>query len=229
MYKRQILLLALAASGLLLTTNFSFIGFYEKIIAALGTRFAFVETFPNKIKAWREARREAARLRKEKKLALKAEQEAARNALNDVRSLSGAARVAEFMKENDAVAIVPSASVVPAENSFVRSELMSTPSSEPARAAAAAAGVQGATGATVVESHSGRRSIFPGAGFPGTGSPGAGVVGVLDEELEVEEMVKGVVPLLEVGVNILGACCGSTPAHIAAFRKVMDEYSKVQA
>ena len=39
-----------------------------------------------------------------------------------------------------------------------------------------------------------------------------------------EQMVKGVVPLLEVGVNILGACCGSTPEHIRAFRAAMDEY-----
>jgi 5-methyltetrahydrofolate--homocysteine methyltransferase len=39
-----------------------------------------------------------------------------------------------------------------------------------------------------------------------------------------EQMVNGVVPLLEAGVNILGACCGSTPDHIRAFRLVMDEY-----
>jgi 5-methyltetrahydrofolate--homocysteine methyltransferase len=39
-----------------------------------------------------------------------------------------------------------------------------------------------------------------------------------------EEMVKGVVPLLEAGVNILGGCCGSTPEHIAAFREAMDNY-----
>jgi 5-methyltetrahydrofolate--homocysteine methyltransferase len=39
-----------------------------------------------------------------------------------------------------------------------------------------------------------------------------------------EQMVKGVTALLEAGVNILGACCGSTPDHIRAFRKAMDEY-----
>ncbi len=44
-----------------------------------------------------------------------------------------------------------------------------------------------------------------------------------------QEMVKGVVPLLEAGVNILGACCGSTPDHIRAFRAAMDEYQKVMA
>jgi 5-methyltetrahydrofolate--homocysteine methyltransferase len=39
-----------------------------------------------------------------------------------------------------------------------------------------------------------------------------------------EQMVTGVVPLLDAGVNILGACCGSTPDHIRAFRLAMDEY-----
>ncbi|HWP40818.1 MAG TPA: homocysteine S-methyltransferase family protein, partial [Tepidisphaeraceae bacterium] len=38
------------------------------------------------------------------------------------------------------------------------------------------------------------------------------------------EMVKGVVPLLEAGASIIGACCGSTPEHIRAFRIAMDEY-----
>ncbi len=39
-----------------------------------------------------------------------------------------------------------------------------------------------------------------------------------------EQMVKGVKPLLEAGVNIVGACCGTTPDHIRAFRKALDEF-----
>jgi 5-methyltetrahydrofolate--homocysteine methyltransferase len=39
-----------------------------------------------------------------------------------------------------------------------------------------------------------------------------------------EQMVTGVVPLLQAGANIVGGCCGSTPAHIRAFRQSMDEY-----
>ena len=39
-----------------------------------------------------------------------------------------------------------------------------------------------------------------------------------------EQMVKGVVPLLEAGTNIIGGCCGSTPEHIRAFRRAIDEY-----
>ncbi len=32
------------------------------------------------------------------------------------------------------------------------------------------------------------------------------------------------IPLVEAGANILGACCGSTPEHIRAFRKELDGY-----
>jgi len=36
-----------------------------------------------------------------------------------------------------------------------------------------------------------------------------------------EQMVGGVLPLIEAGANVIGACCGSTPEHIAAFRAVL--------
>ena len=39
-----------------------------------------------------------------------------------------------------------------------------------------------------------------------------------------EDMVQGVTPLLAAGANIVGACCGSTPAHIRAFRVAIDEF-----
>jgi 5-methyltetrahydrofolate--homocysteine methyltransferase len=39
-----------------------------------------------------------------------------------------------------------------------------------------------------------------------------------------EQMVQGVAPLLSAGAAIVGACCGSTPAHIRAFRQAMDAY-----
>jgi 5-methyltetrahydrofolate--homocysteine methyltransferase len=44
-----------------------------------------------------------------------------------------------------------------------------------------------------------------------------------------EQMVGGVAPLLQAGANIVGGCCGSTPAHIRAFRAAMDEYYENQA
>ncbi|HLK69881.1 MAG TPA: homocysteine S-methyltransferase family protein [Bryobacteraceae bacterium] len=43
-----------------------------------------------------------------------------------------------------------------------------------------------------------------------------------------EEMVGGVAPLLEAGARIIGACCGSTPGHIRAFRQAMDRYLKYE-
>jgi 5-methyltetrahydrofolate--homocysteine methyltransferase len=39
-----------------------------------------------------------------------------------------------------------------------------------------------------------------------------------------EEMVQGVPALLAAGANIIGACCGSTPDHIRAFRAVIDQH-----
>jgi 5-methyltetrahydrofolate--homocysteine methyltransferase len=39
-----------------------------------------------------------------------------------------------------------------------------------------------------------------------------------------DQMVCGLLPLLEAGANIVGSCCGSTPEHTRAFRKVMDEF-----
>jgi len=41
-----------------------------------------------------------------------------------------------------------------------------------------------------------------------------------------EEMVRGVAPLLEAGASIIGACCGSTPDHISAFRHAIDCHEK---
>ena len=39
-----------------------------------------------------------------------------------------------------------------------------------------------------------------------------------------EQMVAGVIPLLEAGANIIGGCCGSTPDHIRAFRIAIDRF-----
>ena len=39
-----------------------------------------------------------------------------------------------------------------------------------------------------------------------------------------EQMAPGVGPLVEAGARIVGACCGSTPEHIRAFRQALDAY-----
>ena len=65
-------------------------------------------------------------------------------------------------------------------------------------------------------------------GLPVMAQPNAGLPRL--ENMKVvydetpEQMVRGVVPLLEAGANIIGGCCGSTPDHIRAFRKAMDLY-----
>lgn len=58
---------------------------------------------------------------------------------------------------------------------------------------------------------------------PNAGKPRLENMKVIYDE-SPEQMVKGLVPLLQAGANVVGACCGSTPEHIRAFRKAMDEY-----
>jgi 5-methyltetrahydrofolate--homocysteine methyltransferase len=68
-------------------------------------------------------------------------------------------------------------------------------------------------------------------GLPVMAQPNAGQPKLINMKVVYdetpEEMVKGVVPLLESGANILGGCCGSTPDHIRAFRHAMNEYLSV--
>jgi S-DNA-T family DNA segregation ATPase FtsK/SpoIIIE len=53
-----ILLAAIAATGLLLATNFSFALFYENLTLTLGERFAALRLIPERFRAWRLGRRE---------------------------------------------------------------------------------------------------------------------------------------------------------------------------
>src|ERR1017187_4735266 len=65
-------------------------------------------------------------------------------------------------------------------------------------------------------------------GLPVMVQPNAGQPKLVEMKVTYDEtpqqMVRGVAPLLEAGVNILGACCGSSPDHIRAFRGAMDEF-----
>jgi 5-methyltetrahydrofolate--homocysteine methyltransferase len=64
--------------------------------------------------------------------------------------------------------------------------------------------------------------------LPVMAQPNAGQPKLVDMKVVYDEtpqqMVRGVVPLLQAGVAILGACCGSSPDHIRAFRGAMDEF-----
>jgi len=58
---------------------------------------------------------------------------------------------------------------------------------------------------------------------PNAGQPKLVELKVVYDETP-DQMVAGVVPLLEAGAHIIGGCCGSTPDHIRAFRQAMDMY-----
>jgi 5-methyltetrahydrofolate--homocysteine methyltransferase len=68
-----------------------------------------------------------------------------------------------------------------------------------------------------------RTTTLPIMAQPNAGQPKLIAMKVVYDETP-EQMVKGVVPLLEIGTNIIGGCCGSTPDHIRAFRRVMDRH-----
>ncbi len=172
-----VLLIAIAASGLLLATNFSFVRLYEIIVNAIGTRFAFVGKLPERFRAWQQMRAERARVKKETKAAIKAEREAAKSALKQTINLTPAERVADFMKE-PVPAVSETPAVIRTEPTRAIVEPQAQASATAATASAAGAGVGIATpAATVVTGRSGRRSIFP--------TPEA------EEEDGAEEMVKG--------------------------------------
>jgi S-DNA-T family DNA segregation ATPase FtsK/SpoIIIE len=170
-----VLLVATAATGLLLATNFSFVRLYELIVNAIGSRFAFVGKLPEQFRAWRLQRIERAKVRKEAKAAIKAEREAARNALKQTVNLTPAERVADFMK----MPVAPPAADAPP---VIRVETKPEPQPTAAIAAsasAAGAGVSVSTPpATVVTGRSGKRSIFLAPDL------------AVDGEDDLEEMVK---------------------------------------
>jgi len=159
-----LLLVAVAATGVLVTTNFSFIGLYELLVEALSNRLAFLRAIPTRFNAWRVARRERATQRKEAKQAAKLELEAARQTVKQTTNLSAADRVAEFMRESD---------VALQQTVVLREEASTAPTAT--RTAAAGAGA----GRGSVVDISSRRS--------GTGS-----TIVADDDEDIEDMVKGV-------------------------------------
>ena len=171
-----VLLIAFAATGLLLATNFSFVGLYEWLLALTAKRFAVVSGLPAKFRLWREARSERKRLQKEQRELLMAQQ-TAQNALKASPDLSPEERIAQFMKDG----AEPTFSAEAISRSEPTGAQMTTiqGSAEPARAAAAGAGIPGAI---VGNSTSGRRSILPGS---------KGATAVADDDAEAEEMVKG--------------------------------------
>jgi DNA segregation ATPase FtsK/SpoIIIE, S-DNA-T family len=168
-----VLLVAVAATGLLLATNFSFVRLYEVLATAIGSRFAFVGKLPERFRAWRVMRAEQVRLKKETKAAIKAEREAAKSTLKQTVNLTAAERVADFMKE-PIKPVIEAAPVIRTEAKSSTIEPQAT--AVAASASAAGIGVGPSVGvASPPATRSSRRSIIPEAA----------------EEDDAEEMVKG--------------------------------------
>jgi len=165
-----VLLVAIAATGLLLATNFSFVHLYEVIVNAIGSRFAFVGKIPERFRTWRLERRELAQKRREAKEAIKAEREATRSALKQTLNLTPAERVADFMKEP----VAPAVGTVP----VIRAETKTAQAQASVAAAAAAGAASTPAPAPIVTGRATKRAIITS--------------GDVDEEEEVEQMVKGV-------------------------------------
>jgi 5-methyltetrahydrofolate--homocysteine methyltransferase len=70
-----------------------------------------------------------------------------------------------------------------------------------------------------------RVSALPVMVQPNAGQPKLVNMKVVYDETP-EQMVSGVVPLVEAGARIIGGCCGSTPDHIRAFRQALDAYER---
>jgi 5-methyltetrahydrofolate--homocysteine methyltransferase len=61
--------------------------------------------------------------------------------------------------------------------------------------------------------------VQPNAGLP-TLEKGKAVYKQLPED-----MARGVPQVLQAGANIVGSCCGSTPEHTLAIRRIVDEFN----
>ena len=101
-----ILLAAIAATGLLLATRFSFALYYENLTLVLGDRFAALRLIPERFRAWRMARRERRQQRLEMRRQAKAEREAAESAaeVNAAGTVITAAKTTEIRAGGDEIA-----------------------------------------------------------------------------------------------------------------------------
>jgi S-DNA-T family DNA segregation ATPase FtsK/SpoIIIE len=186
-----ILLAALAATGLLLATNFSFIRAYEWMGGAFGNRFSFFRNLPERFRAWQAARREQAQLRMNMRRAAREEREVARQAERQLSEKTGAERVAEFMQENANASGAGAAAIKRAASAAEATAQPTITASDGAQGVAASistASVNAATAAAVT-----------GQGVAVATSPAtkrapaksaSSAPRELDEAAEIEEMVK---------------------------------------
>ncbi len=180
----SVLLVALAATGLLLATNFSFVRAYEWLMSEFGNRFTFTRTIPERFRAWREERRELARQRMEARQAARAERAALRETERSLQEKTGAERVAEFMREDltGAEDVGFAASAIK-RSARVSQAAASTVASESLEEAAVLASV---SESALIEP----RTVATDISTAGAKRAGAASGKVDDEADEIEEMVK---------------------------------------
>jgi len=57
----------------------------------------------------------------------------------------------------------------------------------------------------------------------------AGLPQIINGEMVYSESPEFIIPyikdLVNIGVNIIGGCCGTTPEHIKSIRKVVDDFN----
>jgi DNA segregation ATPase FtsK/SpoIIIE, S-DNA-T family len=92
-----ILLIAVAATGLLLATNFSFANFYENFLGVISIRLAALREIPEKFRLWRLARRE----RREQWLTLKRQARAGGDVAGTVVEAKAAESATEIRSSNN--------------------------------------------------------------------------------------------------------------------------------
>ncbi len=107
-----ILLSAIAATGLLLATNFSFARAYERIAGSFGDPSAFFRAVPERFRAWRAQRSTRAEQRAEQRRTAEAEREASRAVVKPEPERSLAGRVEDFMRETEPAQAAPASSAI---------------------------------------------------------------------------------------------------------------------
>jgi S-DNA-T family DNA segregation ATPase FtsK/SpoIIIE len=183
----SVLLVALAATGLLLATNFSFVRAYEWLVGEFGSRFAFLRTIPSRFRDWREARRERARMRMEARQTARAERAALVEAQRGLKDLTGADRVAEFMREGPAggeAGALSTSSIQRSKRSAVTDTPLFPANSEVQVAATGAGSANAVPGARTVSVD------ISTTAAAGRGSSSRGGAAGVSEEDEIEAMVK---------------------------------------
>lgn len=92
---------------------------------------------------------------------------------------------------------------------------------------AAGVGLNCSTGLTGMDEWIG--AVLPHAAVPLIAKPNAMMKDAVgfDQNLDPDAFAQGMEILMDAGASIVGGCCGTTPAHLAALRRVADRHPTV--